>query len=110
MNKICPVQLQAALQAWSTEGLGLNLEEKASAIVIDGKVLRGTHSDHARTMQIHAALDQYTGCMLSETQVAADTASASSSLNFRVESLEFYSGVLDFELPVDSALFVVGAC
>lgn len=73
MNKICPMQLQAALQAWITEGLGLNLEEKASAIVIDGKVLRGTRSDHAKTMQILAALDQYTGCVLSETQVAADT-------------------------------------
>ena len=33
--------------------------------------------------------------------------SALSSLNFRVESPEFYSCVFDFELPVDSALFVV---
>ncbi len=33
--------------------------------------------------------------------------SASSMLNCRVESLEFDSGVLDLELPIDSALFVV---
>src|SRR5271156_3178132 len=31
--------------------------------------------------------------------------SASSSLNFRVQSLQFCPGVVDFELPVHSALF-----
>ncbi len=36
--------------------------------------------------------------------------SASSSLNFGVETLEFVPRVVDFELPVDAALLVVGLC
>ena len=35
-------------------------------------------------------------------------ASASSTLNFGVQSLQFRSGVVDFELPVDAALLGVG--
>ena len=34
--------------------------------------------------------------------------SASSSLNFWVQSLQFSPGVVDFELPVDATLFRVG--
>ena len=34
--------------------------------------------------------------------------SASSTLNFGVQSLQFRSGVVDFELPVDAALLGVG--
>ena len=33
--------------------------------------------------------------------------SASSSLNFGVESFQFHTGVFDAKLPIDSALFVV---
>src|SRR5205823_4181993 len=36
---------------------------------------------------------------------AAALASASSSLNLRVQPLQFCPGVVDFELPVHSALF-----
>lgn len=82
MNIVCPDALQRALNAWITEGLGLKLENEASGIIIDGKVLRGTRSDHARTMQILAALDQHTGCVLSETQVAADTNEAKTAIAF----------------------------
>lgn len=82
MNEICPHELERALNAWITEGLGLDLEDEAAAIIIDGKVLRGTRSDHARTMQILAALDQHTGCVLSETQVDADTNEAKTALEF----------------------------
>ena len=35
-------------------------------------------------------------------------ASASSTLNFGVQSLQFRSGIVDFELPVDAALLGVG--
>src|SRR4051794_6143901 len=38
----------------------------------------------------------------------APQASASSTLNFRVQPLEFYSGIVDLELPVHSSLFGVG--
>ena len=34
-----------------------------------------------------------------------ETSSASSSLNFGVEPLQFHAGVLDAELPVNAALF-----
>jgi len=37
-----------------------------------------------------------------------EQASASSTLNFGVQSLQFRSGVVDFELPVDAALLSVG--
>ena len=46
MNEVCPLELERALNAWITEGLGLNLEDQAAGIMIDGKVLRGTRSDH----------------------------------------------------------------
>jgi hypothetical protein len=39
---------------------------------------------------------------------ADESASASSTLNFGVQSLQFRSGVVDFELPVDAALLGVG--
>ena len=64
MNEVCPRELEAALNAWIIEGLGLNLGDEAAGIIIDGKVLRGTRSEHARTMQILTALDQHTGCVL----------------------------------------------
>ena len=51
-------------------------------IIIDGKVLRGTRSDHARTMQILTALDQHTGCVLSETAIASDTNEAKAAVEF----------------------------
>lgn len=82
MNQIDPEALQEALNRWITEGLGLQLHDEAAGIIIDGKVLRGTRSDHQRTMQILAALDQYTGGVLSETQVAADTNEAKTALEF----------------------------
>src|SRR6266436_7971458 len=41
-------------------------------------------------------------------RTSMDLASASSTLNFGVQSLQFRSGVVDFELPVDAALLSVG--
>ena len=38
MNEICPHELERALNSWITEGLGLNLEDDAAGIIIDGKV------------------------------------------------------------------------
>ncbi|MCA9085966.1 MAG: ISAs1 family transposase [Planctomycetaceae bacterium] len=82
MNEVCSLELERALNAWITEGLGLNLEDEAAGIIIDGKVLRGTRSDHNRTMQILTALDQHTGCVLSETAIAADTNEAKTAVEF----------------------------
>lgn len=81
LNAVDPMALQDALLWWVTDGLGLKLsEEQISGIIIDGKTLRGTRSDHQRTRQILAALDQETGCVLSETDVAADTNEARTAL------------------------------
>src|SRR2546428_482081 len=41
-------------------------------------------------------------------RTSMDLPSASSTLNFGVQSLQFRSGVVDFELPVDAALLSVG--
>ncbi len=49
---------------WVTKGLGLKPQlDKQSRLIIDGKVLRCTRSDHRRTQQIPAAIDQHTGCV-----------------------------------------------
>ena len=82
MNSVNPVTLECALNRWITEGLGLQLEDEAAGIIVDGKVLRGTRSDHHRTMAIVAALDQHTGCVLSETAIAADTNEAKAAVKF----------------------------
>src|SRR5438874_665924 len=44
----------------------------------------------------------------SKLRRASRFSSASSTLNFGVQSLQFRSGVVDFELPVDAALLGVG--
>ena len=82
LNEVCPRELEAALNAWIIEGLGLNLEDQAAGIIIDGKVLRSTRSEHARTMQILMALDQHTGCVLSEPSIASDTNEAKTAVEF----------------------------
>ena len=82
MNAVCPVELQRALTRRITEGLGLDIQDQAAGIIIDGKVLRGTRSEHHRTMQILAAPDQHTGCVLSETQIAAETNKATTAIKF----------------------------
>ena len=38
----------------------------------------------------------------------APQTSASSTLNLRVQAFEFHPGIVDFELPIDAALFGVG--
>ena len=81
LNAVDPTALQDALFRWVTEDLGLTLsDDQISGIIIDGKTLRGTRSDHQRTRQILAALDQETGCVLSETDVAANTNEARTAL------------------------------
>lgn len=83
MNIINPEILERALWRWVTEGLGLQLQaQDLSGVIIDGKVLRGTKCDHRRTRQILAALDQQTGCVLSETEVSAETNEAKTAIEF----------------------------
>lgn len=53
MKEDCPHELEQALNAWLTEGLGLNPEDEAAASTIDGKVLRSTRRDDDRDANSH---------------------------------------------------------
>ncbi|MCA9080133.1 MAG: ISAs1 family transposase [Planctomycetaceae bacterium] len=76
-----PQALSEALMLWITEGLGMEIgDEELQAIVIDGKVLRGTRKKHQRTYQALALLDQKTGFALSETPVDPTTNEAKTGL------------------------------
>jgi hypothetical protein len=46
--------------------------------------------------------------VLENHRVAENGTSALSILNFRVQPFEFLPGVVDFELPIDAALFRIG--
>ena len=77
---VCPQAVETALWRWVTEGLGLALEEELQAITLDGKVLRGTRGRHQRAWQVLAALDQRTGCVLSQTPIDAATNESKTAL------------------------------
>lgn len=74
--------LERSLQAWLAE-LGIRPgEDDLQPVALDGKVLRGTKSQHARAMTLLAFLDQKTGCVLSQTPVHESTNEAKAALNF----------------------------
>jgi len=78
---VCPARLERALREWLTEGLGLELpEDEPAEIVLDGKALRGTRARHVRAAMVIAALERATGCVFSQTPVAADTNEAKAAL------------------------------
>ena len=83
LNALDPAELERALWLWITEGLGLEIDEDAlREIVLDGKVLRGTRSKHARATTVITALDRATGCVLSERPVDPSTNEAAASIAF----------------------------
>lgn len=74
--------LQQALLEWLA-ALGLTPgDSDLQAIALDGKVLRGTKSQHARAMTLLAFLDQQTGCVLSQTPVHESTNESKAALAF----------------------------
>lgn len=76
-----PDALAEALMAWITEGLGITIgDDELQAIIIDGKVLRGTREKHHRAYQALALLDLKTGFALSETPVDPTTNEAKAGL------------------------------
>lgn len=76
-----PDALAEALMAWITEGLGITIgDDELQAIIIDGKVLRGTREKHHRAYQSLALLDLKTGFALSETPVDPTTNEAKTGL------------------------------
>jgi len=73
---------EQALHHWLS-ALGLMpTAEDLQAISLDGKVLRGTRSEHTRTLTLLAFLDQKTGCVLSQTPVHESTNEAKAALDF----------------------------
>lgn len=70
---INPDKFQAVVNAW-VESLELPLcGDSLQAVSIDGKTLCGTLTPHRRAIHLLAALDQETGCVLSQTKVDAKT-------------------------------------
>ncbi len=81
-----PQALFEALMLWITEGLGIEIgDEELQAVVIDGKVLRGTREKHRRADQALALLDLKTSFALSETPVDPATNEAKTGLKLLKE-------------------------
>lgn len=69
------------VRGWAGRLPGIELsDDSLSAVSIDGKSLCGTLQPHARAIQLLAALDQQTGCVLSQTEVAHTTNEAKAAL------------------------------
>ena len=83
---IDPNELEKALWDWVCQGLGLELsEDDLQAVSIDGKTLRGTMSEHQRTLHVLALLDQQTGCVLGQMPVDPETNEAKAALRMLTE-------------------------
>ena len=76
-----PEPFEAALRRWIAEFLPLSAESAAlQPMAIDGKSLCGTLTAHQRSIHLLAILDQQTGCVLSQQQVAPYTNEAKAAL------------------------------
>ena len=79
---IDPKALEEGLWKWIRDGLGIEMDdEEVQAIVIDGKVLRGTREKHLRALQTLSLLNLKTGFAHSETPVDPATNEAKTGLN-----------------------------
>ena len=65
--------LEQALSKWIEQGLQLSVEEELQAVALDGKTLCGTLTPYQRAVHLLAALDQKTGCVLSQRAVDQKT-------------------------------------
>jgi hypothetical protein len=74
LMKLDPATLETALAAWIHEELGIELDaSQLQAVSIDGKTLCGTLRPHARAVQLLAAVDHQTGCVLSQCRIDEQT-------------------------------------
>ncbi len=65
--------LEKVLAKWIEQGLKVSVETELQAVAIDGKTLCGTLTAHQRAIRLLAALDQKTGCVLSQRAVDVKT-------------------------------------
>lgn len=74
LMQISPEAFEAILRNW-VESLDVSpaVDDSLQAICLDGKTLCGTLSPHRRAIHLIAALDQASGCVLSQTKVDEKT-------------------------------------
>jgi hypothetical protein len=64
---------EAAVARWAESLLGSAAAEPLRAVALDGKASRGSGTAAAAAVHLLAALDQRTGCVLTQARVPADT-------------------------------------
>ncbi len=65
--------LELALTRWAAHLLGEPAADGLRGLALDGKAARGSLTPHAAAVHLLAAMDQTTGCVLSQTRVDAKT-------------------------------------
>jgi hypothetical protein len=70
---IPPAALEVVLRRWAESLTGPLSDELLQAVCLDGKTLCGTLTPHRKAIHLLAALDQRTGCVLSQCDVDAKT-------------------------------------
>ena len=65
--------LELALSQWIEQGLSLCVDEELQAVAVDGKTLCGTLTPFQKAVHLLSALDQKTGCVLSQRAVDGKT-------------------------------------
>ena len=66
---LSPQDFESALRQWVTSLLGRTPDPTLRAVAMDGKTLCGTLQPHQAAIQLLAALDHATGCVLSQQAV-----------------------------------------
>jgi hypothetical protein len=71
---LSPTHFERALTAWAESCLGAShTDQPLEAVALDGKTLCGTLQPLERAVHLLALLDQRSGCVLSQSRVAAKT-------------------------------------
>jgi len=76
-----PQALEAVVRCWLAETLDVELDEQnLQPVSIDGKTVRGSLQQHERAIHLLSALDQTTGCVLSQSRMPPTTNEAKAAL------------------------------
>lgn len=74
LMRLDPALLERAVRQWTTQDLNLSADEETlRAMSLDGKTLCGTLRGFAAAVHLLAAVDQQTGCVLSQCRVDGKT-------------------------------------
>lgn len=81
LKAMCAEDFERAVREWTSQLQEVAVDENSlCAVSIDGKTLCGTLQPHQRALQLLSALDQQTGCVLSQTEIYHDTNEAKAAL------------------------------